>query len=96
MLCCKLLNDETKAYQTRCFRGNSLRFDAQFFIEYFGLELLMNENKDTCLGVLAYNMEDGSIHKFNAKNTVIATGGYGRCYFSATSPDIPSHVPRIS
>tara|TARA_B100001057_G_scaffold498392_1_gene605237 strand:+ start:6434 stop:8239 length:1806 start_codon:yes stop_codon:yes gene_type:complete len=86
-----------QAYRTACaadrtghamlhtLYGNSLKFDATFFIEYFGLELLMNENKDTCVGILAYNIEDGTIHKFNAKNTVIATGGYGRCYFSATS-----------
>ena len=56
-----------------------------FFIEYFGLELLMNKEKNVCLGILAYNIEDGSFHKFNAENTVLATGGYGRCYFSATS-----------
>ena len=86
-----------QAYRTACaadrtghamlhtLYGNSLRFDAQFFIEYFGLELLMNKENDTCVGALAYNIEDGSFHKFNAKNTILATGGYGRCYFSATS-----------
>tara|TARA_B100000513_G_scaffold152192_1_gene71617 strand:- start:639 stop:1985 length:1347 start_codon:yes stop_codon:yes gene_type:complete len=65
--------------------GNSLRFDANFFIEYFALELIMNESNDTCVGALVYNIQDGTYHKFNAKNTIIATGGYGRCYFSATS-----------
>ncbi len=86
-----------QAYRTACaadrtghamlhtLYGNSLKYDAKFFIEYFALELLMNKNNDTCVGVVAYNIEDGKIHKFNAKNTVIATGGYGRCYFSATS-----------
>ena len=86
-----------QAYRTACaadrtghamlhtLYGNSLRFDAQFFIEYFGLELLMNKENDTCVGALAYNIEDGTFHKFNAKNTILATGGYGRCYFSATS-----------
>ena len=86
-----------QAYRTACaadrtghamlhtLYGNSLKHDAKFFIEYFGLELLMNKTNDKCLGVLAYNIEDGSMHIFNAKNTIIATGGYGRCYFSATS-----------
>ncbi len=86
-----------QAYRTACaadrtghamlhtLYGNSLKFDAKFFIEYFALELLMNKNNDTCVGAIVTNMEDGSIHKINAKNTIIATGGYGRCYFSATS-----------
>ena len=63
----------------------SLKYHANFFIEYFGLELLMNEDNTKCQGILAYNMEDGSYHKINANHTIIATGGYGRCYFSATS-----------
>ena len=86
-----------QAYRTACaadrtghamlhtLYGNSLRFDATFFIEYFALELIMNDSNDTCVGALVYNIQDGTYHKFNAKNTVIATGGYGRCYFSATS-----------
>ena len=45
----------------------------------------MNKDNNKCVGALAYNMEDGSYHKINANNTIIATGGYGRCYFSATS-----------
>ena len=85
-----------QAYRTACaadrtghamlhtLYGNSLKFDANFFIEYFALELLKNE-QGHCNGALVYNMEDGSYHKFNAKNTILATGGYGRCYFSATS-----------
>ena len=86
-----------QAYRTACaadrtghamlhtLYGNALKHNANFFIEYFGLELLMNKEKNVCLGILAYNIEDGSFHKFNAENTVLATGGYGRCYFSATS-----------
>ena len=86
-----------QAYRTACaadrtghamlhtLYGNSLKYNANFFIEYFGLELLLNKNKDACVGALVYNIEDGTYHKFNAKNTIIATGGYGRCYFSATS-----------
>tara|TARA_Y100000389_G_scaffold70584_1_gene67269 strand:- start:12680 stop:14497 length:1818 start_codon:yes stop_codon:yes gene_type:complete len=86
-----------QAYRTACaadrtghamlhsLYGNSLRYDANFFIEYFGLELLMNSSNTACVGALVYNIEDGTYHKINAKNTIIATGGYGRCYFSATS-----------
>ena len=86
-----------QAYRTACaadrtghamlhtLYGKSLSFDAKFFIEYFALELLMNKENNTCTGALVYNIEDGTYHKFNAKNTVLATGGYGRCYFSATS-----------
>jgi succinate dehydrogenase (ubiquinone) flavoprotein subunit len=86
-----------QAYRTACaadrtghamlhtLYGKSLSFDANFFIEYFALELLMNKDNTSCVGALVYNIEDGSLHKFNAKNTVLATGGYGRAYFSATS-----------
>tara|TARA_B100001287_G_C22677438_1_gene528438 strand:+ start:337 stop:2163 length:1827 start_codon:yes stop_codon:yes gene_type:complete len=86
-----------QAYRTACaadrtghamlhtLYGNSLKFNADFFIEYFALELLMNQDNTSCVGALVYNIEDGVYHKFNSKNTVIATGGYGRCYFSATS-----------
>ena len=86
-----------QAYRTACaadrtghamlhtLYGNSLKFNANFFIEYFALELLMNKTKDTCVGALVFNMEDGKFHEIKAKNTIIATGGYGRAYFSATS-----------
>ena len=86
-----------QAYRTACaadrtghamlhtLYGKSLSFDANFFIEYFALELLMNKDNTSCVGALVYNIEDGSYHKFNAKNTILATGGYGRAYFSATS-----------
>ena len=63
--------------------GQSLRHNAKFFIEYFALDLIMSDGK--CTGVIAWNLDDGTIHRFNAKMVVLATGGYGRTYFSATS-----------
>jgi succinate dehydrogenase / fumarate reductase, flavoprotein subunit len=64
--------------------GQSLRNNAQFFIEYFAIDLLMGED-GSCQGVLAWNLETGRLHRFRAKMVVLATGGYGRAYFSATS-----------
>jgi len=61
----------------------SLKYDADFFIEYFALDLIMEGGE--CRGVIAICLEDGSIHRFRSHATVLATGGYGRCYFSATS-----------
>ena len=61
----------------------SLKFDAEFFIEYFALDLIMDED-GACRGVMAWNLDDGTIHRFRAHQTVIATGGYGRAYFSCT------------
>ncbi len=64
--------------------GRSLREKAEFFIEYFALDLIMSAD-GICQGLLAWNLEDGSLHRFRAKMVVLATGGYGRAYFSATS-----------
>ena len=61
----------------------SLRKHAEFFIEYFALDLIMDEG--VCRGVMAWNLDDGTIHRFRAHLTVLATGGYGRVYFTATS-----------
>ncbi len=61
----------------------SLRHDAEFFIEYFGLDLIMDDD-GACRGILAWNLDDGTIHRFRAGLVVIASGGYGRCYFSCT------------
>jgi succinate dehydrogenase / fumarate reductase flavoprotein subunit len=61
----------------------SLKYDADFFIEYFALDLIMENG--VCRGVVALCMEDGTIHRFRAHATVLATGGYGRAWFSATS-----------
>jgi succinate dehydrogenase / fumarate reductase flavoprotein subunit len=62
----------------------SLKHQVAFFIEYFAIDLMMDAN-GSCRGVVAWNLEDGSIHRFNAHMTVLATGGYGRTYFSCTS-----------
>ena len=62
----------------------SLKHDAEFFIEYFALDLIMDE-EGACRGVMAWNLDDGTIHRFLAKKVVLATGGCGRIYFSCTS-----------
>ena len=64
--------------------GQSLKQKAEFYIEYFAIDLIMSDEGE-CQGVLAWSLEDGSLHVFSAKMTVLATGGYGRAYFSATS-----------
>ena len=61
-----------------------LRHEAEFFVEYVALDLLMDED-GTCRGVLAWCLEDGTLHRFLAQRTVLATGGYGRVYFSCTA-----------
>ncbi|MFC0677707.1 succinate dehydrogenase flavoprotein subunit [Lysobacter korlensis] len=62
----------------------SLAHDAQFFVEYFALDLIMDAD-GACRGVLALDMSEGTLHLFRGQGTVLATGGYGRAYFSATS-----------
>ncbi|WP_210286119.1 succinate dehydrogenase flavoprotein subunit [Hansschlegelia beijingensis] len=64
--------------------GAALKANAQFFIEYFAIDLMMDE-EGACVGVVALRMDDGTLHRFQAKRTILATGGYGRAYFSATS-----------
>ncbi|MEO9873923.1 MAG: succinate dehydrogenase flavoprotein subunit [Anderseniella sp.] len=64
--------------------GQSLKHHAEFFIEYFAIDLIMSDD-GVCTGVVAWNLEDGTVHRFAAKTVVLATGGYGRSYFSATS-----------
>ncbi len=64
--------------------GQSLKNNAEFYIEYFAIDLIMSED-GTCQGVLCWKLDDGTMHVFNAKMVVLATGGYGRAYFSATS-----------
>lgn len=61
----------------------SLKHQAEFFIEYFAMDLIMEDGE--CRGVMAWNLDDGTIHRFRAKMVIMATGGYGRAYFSATS-----------
>ena len=62
----------------------SLKHEVEFFVEYIALDLIMDE-EGACRGVMAWCLEDGSMHRFRAQNTVLATGGYGRAYFSCTS-----------
>ena len=64
--------------------GQSLRHATEFFIEYFVLDLIMDED-GACRGVTAWKLDDGTLHRFRAQKTILATGGYGRAYFSATS-----------
>ncbi len=61
-----------------------LKHNAEFFVEYFALDLLMDE-EGACRGVLAWDLETGTLHRFRAHMVVLATGGYGRAYFSCTS-----------
>lgn len=61
-----------------------LKFNAEFFVEFFAIDLIMDD-EGACRGVVAWNLDDGSIHRFIGHTTVLATGGYGRAYFSCTS-----------
>ncbi len=62
----------------------ALRNHAEFFVEYFALDLIMDD-EGVCRGVMAWNLQDGTIHRFQAHSVILATGGYGRAYFSCTS-----------
>jgi succinate dehydrogenase / fumarate reductase flavoprotein subunit len=62
----------------------ALKHEAEFFIEYFAVDLLMDD-AGVCRGVLAWDLSEGSLHRFRAQRTILATGGYGRAYFSCTS-----------
>ncbi len=64
--------------------GQSLKHNAEFYIEYFAIDLIMSDD-GVCQGVLCWKLDDGTMHLFSAKMVVLATGGYGRAYFSATS-----------
>jgi len=80
---CAAAADRTGHAMLHTLYGQALKHNTSFFIEYFALDLLMD--KGECVGVLALNMEDGTLHRFRAHKTVLATGGYGRAYFSCTS-----------
>jgi succinate dehydrogenase / fumarate reductase, flavoprotein subunit len=75
--------DRTGHAMLHALYQQSLKYDADFFIEYFALDLIMENGE--CRGVIALCMEDGSIHRFKSHAVVLATGGYGRAYYSATS-----------
>ncbi len=76
--------DRTGHAMLHTLYGASLRHAANFFIEYFALDLIMDED-GACRGVMAWALEDGSLHRFRAHKVILATGGYGRTYFSCTS-----------
>ncbi|GMM94203.1 succinate dehydrogenase flavoprotein subunit [Qipengyuania sp. MTN3-11] len=75
--------DRTGHAMLHALYQQSLKYDADFFIEYFALDLIMKDGK--CVGVIAMCLDDGRIHRFRAHAVVLATGGYGRCYYTATS-----------
>ncbi|KAG4987918.1 hypothetical protein JHK85_030901 [Glycine max] len=89
---CACAADRTGHALLHTLYGQAMRHNTQFFVEYFALDLVMNSD-GTCQGVIALNMEDGTLHRFKAASTILATGvrssillqGYGRAYFSATS-----------
>jgi succinate dehydrogenase / fumarate reductase flavoprotein subunit len=75
--------DRTGHAMLHTLYSQSLKYDADFFVEYFAIDLIMENG--VCRGVIALNMDDGSIHRFRGQAVVLATGGYGRIYFTATS-----------
>src|ERR1700690_1879213 len=75
--------DRTGHAMLHTMYGQALRHSAEFFIEYFAIDLIMDE-EGRCRGVIALNLDNGSIHRFSAQMTVLATGGYGRVYASCT------------
>jgi succinate dehydrogenase / fumarate reductase flavoprotein subunit len=79
--------DRTGHAMLHALYQQSLKYDADFFIEYFAIDLIMEDTPDgkVCRGVIAICLEDGSIHRFRSHAVTLATGGSGRCYYSATS-----------
>ncbi len=75
--------DRTGHAMLHALYQQSLKHDADFYIEYFAIDLIMENG--VCRGVIALCLDDGSIHRFRSHSVVLATGGYGRCYFTATS-----------
>ncbi|MEA2953443.1 MAG: succinate dehydrogenase / fumarate reductase, flavoprotein subunit [Alphaproteobacteria bacterium] len=79
--------DRTGHAMLHTMYGQALRHSAQFFIEYFAIDLIMDD-AGRCRGVIALKLDDGSLHRFRGNMTILATGGYGRSYFSCTSAHI--------
>ena len=79
--------DRTGHAMLHTMYGQALRHSAEFFIEYFAIDLIMDD-EGRCRGVVALSMQDGTLHRFRAHQTILATGGYGRAYFSCTSAHI--------
>lgn len=80
---CCCVADRTGHSLLHTLYGQSLRYNCEYFVEFFALDLLWEG--DRCVGVVALCLEDGTIHRFHSNNTILATGGYGRAYFSCTS-----------
>ena len=76
--------DRTGHAMLHTLYGQALKNDTEFFIEYFAMDLIMDE-EGVCRGVTAWKLDDGTLHRFRAQKTILATGGYGRAYFSCTS-----------
>jgi len=76
--------DRTGHAMLHTLYGQCVREKTEFFIEYFALDLIMDED-GACVGVTAWKLDDGTLHRFRAQKTILATGGYGRAYFSCTS-----------
>jgi succinate dehydrogenase / fumarate reductase flavoprotein subunit len=79
--------DRTGHAMLHTLYGQAVREAAEFFVEYFAIDLIMDD-EGRCRGVVALKLEDGTIHRFRAQTTILATGGYGRTYFSCTSAHI--------
>jgi len=79
--------DRTGHSMLHTLYGAALRHDCNFMIEWFALDLIMDEvnGKKTCIGITCIDLEAGTLHRLFSRNTILATGGYGRAYFSATS-----------
>src|SRR6202162_3475645 len=75
--------DRTGHAMLHTMYGQALRHAAEFYIEFFAIDLIMDD-QGTCRGVIALNLEDGTLHRFRAQTTILATGGYGRIYHSCT------------
>ena len=76
--------DRTGHAMLHTLYGQCVKNDTEFFIEYFALDLIMDE-EGVCRGVTAWKLDDGTVHRFRAQKTILATGGYGRAFFSCTS-----------
>ena len=76
--------DRTGHAMLHTLYGQCVKNDTEFFIEYFALDLIMDE-EGACRGVTAWKLDDGTLHRFRAQKTILATGGYGRAFFSCTS-----------
>ncbi len=76
--------DRTGHAMLHTLYGQALKNETEFFIEYFALDLIMDDD-GVCRGVTAWKLDDGTLHRFRAQKTILATGGYGRAYFSCTS-----------